>query len=306
MFSKKVTLIFSFLLLLVSSTFALEKANISVIMSRDSKMHKKALTGFKKIFHKATIFPNISLYSMEKLTSSEITMQIKKTKPQIIYTVGQRAAYFVKEKGFSSPVVFCMVLNPDEIASESITGVSMNIPAELKLKSIKEMFPHTKKVGMLYSDYTADKQKSIAEQCEKLKLELFTKHISSSGAFINTFKNISDKIDCYLMLLDTGLYTGQTVRFLLSGSLKEKYYVIGLSSYFTKAGALISFHCDYVDLGRQAGGIAVRIIKGEKPSDIKPIPPRKVVYSVNSAVAEKIDIKLSDEVLDGADEVFKN
>jgi putative ABC transport system substrate-binding protein len=83
-------------------------------------------------------------------------------------------------------------------------------------------------------------------------------------------------------------------------SVKQRFPVIGLSRFYTKDGALLSFDCDYKDLGRQAGEIAMRIIEGAKPQEIHPVAPRKLSYSLNMAVAEKFGIKFTPDIVKGA------
>jgi len=82
------------------------------------------------------------------------------------------------------------------------------------------------------------------------------------------------------------------VRYLLQESVKEKFPVVGLSRFYSKDGAVISFDCDYLELGRQAGEIALKIIDGAKPSDLPPVMPRQVKVSLNLAVAEKLALEI--------------
>jgi len=66
------------------------------------------------------------------------------------------------------------------------------------------------------------------------------------------------------MVADTKIYFPKSIEHLLREGLSRKIPVIGLSSSYTKAGSLISFDCDYEDLGRQTAEFALRILAGER------------------------------------------
>jgi putative ABC transport system substrate-binding protein len=80
--------------------------------------------------------------------------------------------------------------------------------------------------------------------------------------------------------------------------------VIGLSSSYTKAGALISFECDYENLGEQAAEIALKILNGKDPAKIGFLEPKEINFSLNLLAAQRLGIKFSPEVIKEAREVF--
>jgi putative ABC transport system substrate-binding protein len=130
--------------------------------------------------------------------------------------------------------------------------------------------------------------------------------ISSDAEFTPAVQALmGGQADCVVMIMDTKIYFGQTVKTLLLESIKNKIPVIGLSAIFTKAGALMSVDCDYRDLGRQAGEMAAHILNGEKPGDIKSQRPRKAKYSLNMIVANQFGMQFSGSAASEATEVVK-
>jgi putative ABC transport system substrate-binding protein len=81
--------------------------------------------------------------------------------------------------------------------------------------------------------------------------------------------------------------------------------VVGLSRYYSKDGAIISFDCDYLDMGKQAGELAVKIIDGTKPKDIASVQPRKINFSLNLIVAKKLGVKFSPEIIKAATFIYE-
>ena len=157
---------------------------------------------------------------------------------------------------------------------------------------------------MIYSPKSSWRYEETTEACKELGVQLIGRKIESGKEFTGALKEISRQIDCFLMIPDSKIYFPKSVEYLLLESLREKIPVVGLSSRYTKAGALFSFDCDYNDLGRQAANIALKIFNGENPADIKPVKPRKINLSLNIITAKRMRIKIPPRIIKEASEVF--
>jgi putative ABC transport system substrate-binding protein len=197
-----------------------------------------------------------------------------------------------------------MIFNASEYTNQNVSGVLLEIPAAMKIAGIKKIFPNVQTIGLLYSPNSAATYADVSAECEKQGLTLKAKPVNSEAEFADTLNSVLPGSDCFLVIMDTKVYFSQTVRLLLLQSIKMKVPVVGLSSFFTKAGAAISFDSDYKDLGRQAGEIAEKILSGKKASEIKPVYPRKYRYTLNLTTAEKIGITFPQSVIKDASEVF--
>ncbi|MBN1913128.1 MAG: hypothetical protein JW788_01870, partial [Candidatus Omnitrophica bacterium] len=200
-------------------------------------------------------------------------------------------------------VLFTMVLNPQN-SSISPPGVAMDIPISVKLGEFKKFFPQTKVIGTVYTSQFALRYEEALDACDKLGLSLVAKKINSQNEFSGAVDEIIKKVDVFLMIADTNLYLPKTTEYLLIQCMQRNIPVIGLSSGYAKAGALIAFDCDYKDMGKQTAELAARILKGDLTAKKEIILPRKIKYSLNALVAERLGLKLSSEVLERAEEVF--
>ena len=72
-----------------------------------------------------------------------------------------------------------------------------------------------------------------------------------------------------------------------------------------KRGAIAALGINYRDLGEQTGRMVARILKGEKPGDIKPETSTKLELFVNPTAAEKQGVKLSDALIKSAAQVVQ-
>jgi len=76
------------------------------------------------------------------------------------------------------------------------------------------------------------------------------------------------------------------------------------SAAWVKAGALYSLDWDYADLGAQCGEIAARVLQGSPPASIPAAAPRKVQYTLNLYTASQMKLKLSDQMIGGAQQTY--
>jgi putative ABC transport system substrate-binding protein len=72
-----------------------------------------------------------------------------------------------------------------------------------------------------------------------------------------------------------------------------------------KRGALAAIGFDYYSIGWQAGNMAVRILRGEKPGRIPVGGVEETRLYVNTATAETISVPIPADVLAQADEVVR-
>jgi putative ABC transport system substrate-binding protein len=302
LFIAKCGIIF-FLILSKGICFAVEQATISVVFSSDIEPYRQSYEGFKTFFDEKKVVLSVFEHNLEKENAEAVHSQIKKERPNIVFVLGTKALQLAKEKINDTPIVFSMVLNPGTITDSNIYGVSLDIPPEIKLKNIKRIIPGKKNVGIIYSPQSDIIYQDILHACTDLEFQLVSKKINSRKEFPDVLEGVSRQIDCFLMTPDTDIYFPKVAEHLLETSVKNKFPVIGLSSTYVRAGALIAFDCDYEDLGRQAGELALGILSGEKQVNTQFVKPRKAKLSLNLLTAKRLDIKIPPEIINQASEV---
>ena len=157
---------------------------------------------------------------------------------------------------------------------------------------------------MIYSEQTSSLAAEISQECSKFGYTVTAKKINSGDEISTALHEISSHIDCFLMIPDAAIYFPKSVEYLLLEGLKRRFAVIGLSSFYTRAGAFASFDCDYKYLGNQTAEMAMKILNGQSLLEIPPEPPDMATFSINLLVAEKIGIKIPLTTIKEAKEVF--
>jgi len=293
-------------LLFASSAYSGEKIAITAIKSRNIAPYNTALRGFRDYLNRQGIDAHITEFSLEGKEKDELSYireEIKSKKPDLVLTLGTPATKIAQEISKDIPVIFTMVLDPNG-SKISPPGVSMDIPPEIKLRNIKRVFPDAKRIGLIYSADSIRAYEEVSEVCGRLGFQLIAKKIDSRKEFPDAFEYLWWQIDCFLMIPDSKIYFPDSVKYLLAEGLRKKIPIIGLSSSYTKAGALISFDCDYEDLGEQAAEIAFDILAGKNPVKTEFVKPRKTDISLNLLAARKLEIKIPSEITKAAREVY--
>lgn len=272
--------------------YAAERIIVSALYSSDSEPYQQAWDGFKSFLAAKNVALWVSKYSLKEQSPEKIISQIVAEKPDFIFTLGTKATRLAQVSFRDIPIVFALVLEPEMIKAPNVVGVLMDIPAKTKLGLLKKICADKKNIGVIYSQKSLRKLKELQQACQELGWTLISNKIVSGKQFPDALKDLTPQIDCFIMLPDTAIYFPQSVKYLLGESIKQKFPVVGLSRYYSKDGAFISFDCDYMDLGQQAGEIALKIIDGSKPADLPSMIPRKFKLSLNLTVAKKLALKI--------------
>ncbi|MBN1824090.1 MAG: hypothetical protein JW803_07210 [Endomicrobiales bacterium] len=265
---------------------------------------KQAIVGIERAFIEQGVKADIEEYYVASGKEVEVLAQIAEQKPAVIFAMGEQSLNVVKAEIDNIPIVAFMIFGLEQ-NKPNLTGVTLGVPAEMKLRMIKKAMPGVKKIGFVYSEKSERSYRDLSENIPKFGLKAISKRIESEAEFPSALASVLSEADCFLIVFDAKIYFLQSLKYLLLEGLKNKVPIVGLSNNYTRAGAVLSVECDYVDLGWQAGGVALRVIGGEQPSSIMPLKPRKINYSVNKISASRIGLLFSPEVLKGAGEVFE-
>ncbi|MFH0778569.1 MAG: ABC transporter substrate-binding protein [Candidatus Eisenbacteria bacterium] len=283
---------------------ASERVRILAVFSTEMSAYREAWSGFQSHLLDKGVPVNASKYVLKADDATVPYSEMPGEGPDILVAFGSRAAKLAAGRAKDIPVISCGIVNPQEVSGSDRTGVSMEIPLETKLLGIKKMLGGAKRIGLLYSPETRTTYRELSRKCDERGFSLVAREVSSNAELSTALDEIAGKIDCFVMISDTRIYSAVSVKHLFRRSFEDGFPVVGLSSVYTRAGALFSFDCDYEELGRQAARIALRILAGEKPGDIPVSGPRRTRLSINLLAAERMGIHVPPWVLKEASEVF--
>lgn len=198
------------------------------------------------------------------------------------------------------------VANEDGFGLGNITGTSDTLPVVAQLDMIRQMMPEAKKIGIIYTTSEANSISTI-EQYKKYAKD-YGFEIVDTG--INTISEVSTaaaslvgKVDCITNLTDNTVV--EALQTVLEKANQQNIPVFGSEIEQVKAGCAAAMGLDYIALGKQTGAIAAQILKGEKQAIDIPyeIIEEENLY-VNTAVTDKLGLKIEQTLLDTAKETF--
>lgn len=275
----------AFFCFFLDKNFALSSA--IVIQSVQIEPYNKVYKGINGVYGKK--LKKIVLYKYK----GNIIKYIKQQRPGIIFAIGEWAlSSVVSVKDI--PIVCTMVLDPYRFISKNtnICAVSMIVSAKENLKNIKKYLPQAKNVGLVYNPKFSDYiYKDIMNCASRFHFSVVAKVISSSNQVISALRDISNKIDIFLMIPDITVITPETLSFMNLFFLKKSIPIITFSKIYLKMGAFMAIYPDPFQMGKQAGELGKKLLKKKiKPPAV--LWPKEIV-KINPFIAKQIGLNIS-------------
>lgn len=249
-------------------------------------------------------------------TASQIINNFLSKKADLICGIATpmaQAAYSGAKKT-DIPVIFTAVTDPvaaalakeDGTPVGEITGTSDKLPVEKQLEMIRKILPDAKTIGILYSTSEVNSEAAIKEYkaaAASYGFEIVEGAVSATADIPLATDSILEKVDCLNNLTDNTVVS--SLPLILDKAGKKNIPVFGSEVEQVKIGCLASMGLDYVDLGKQTGIMAAKVLKGEaKASDMNFEVIKEAAFYGNAKVAENLGISLPSELTGSAAEVF--
>jgi putative tryptophan/tyrosine transport system substrate-binding protein len=276
------------------------RLEIAVVKEMGIDEYDSAIKGFQEILETKNIQARLKIYDRDDRL---VVYRLKEGKPNLILTMGATATNMIAREIKDVPIVFSIVMDPKgSNIPPDLVGASVDIPVKTQLETLKATVPAKHNIGVVYNP---TENEAIVQEArlvaDDLGFNLKTFPVNSEED-IPEIANLSIDI---LWIIPDQLVCKQVfiLRFLKSG-IKNKIAVFGFSRSYAKAGALLGISCDYQDIGKQSAEIALKILKGENPQDLKISVPRKIKYYINKNVADLLGITIPEVIIKKASEVF--
>ena len=247
-------------------------------------------------------------------TAAQIARKFIGDKPDAIVAIATPSAQAVVAATKSVPVVFSAVTDPVaaklvpswEASKGNVTGVSDLLALDKQIDLIKQVVPNAKRVGMVYNPGEANSVvvvKQLQELLPKQGMTLVEASAPRSVDVSSAARSLVGKVDVIYTNTDNNVVSAYEA--LVKVGQDAKLPLVASETDSVKRGAIAALGINYRDLGEQTGRMVARILKGEKPGDIKPETSTKLELFVNPTAAEKQGVKLSDALIKSAAQVVQ-
>jgi putative ABC transport system substrate-binding protein len=217
------------------------------------------------------------------------------------------------------PIVFVAVSDPvgsGFVASlprpgGNITGF-INLEASLGgkwLELLREIAPGVKRVGNMFNPDNAAGggsyyRPAFEAAARTFKIEPITAPVHSDADIETIMTSLGREPGGGLVVMpDSFMFVHRAP--LISLAARNNVPVVLSSSPYARAGGLLSYGADEVDLFRRAASYVDRILKGEKPAELPVQVPTKFEMAINLKTAKTLGLSIPESFLLRADEVIE-
>lgn len=299
----------SALLVLLSFTTLwdwVEAAEIAILKSADLPHYNHAIIGFKAGLPPMTKVKEYNLDS-QLTRGREVGKSLRASPPDLVLAVGLKAAIAAKLEIFDTPVVFCMVLNPEAygLPTANMTGIAVRTPPMTQLAALHSLMPKRHRIGVLY-----DEEQTGAFVQEAIKvatqqgLELVSVAVRGQEDIPRAASRLLSKIDVLWLIQDQIVVSESSIPFFLESTLNAKVPIFTFSSTLVQQGAVGALVLDPWAVGQQAARLSLARLRDAGTSAGIIEAPEHSQWALNLRSAEYLHIALSPEQIRLAGHVF--
>ncbi|HEY7155260.1 MAG TPA: ABC transporter substrate-binding protein [Gemmataceae bacterium] len=228
-----------------------------------------------------------------------------------VNTPGARAAIAATK---TVPIVMAVVGDPvgsgfvSSLARPggNVTGIS-NLSAELaakRLSILKELVPTARNVGILFNPndpVTTPQLKDTGSAAPLIDVEIRPFPTTEIAALQTVFGQLSE------WHADAALWLAGQAASLEKGTIglarDRKLPIMYILKRDVRAGGLVSYFAEYIELFGKVGLYVSRILGGEKPADLPVEQPTKFELAINLKTVHALGLTVPPALLARADEV---
>jgi putative ABC transport system substrate-binding protein len=237
--------------------------------------------------------------------------------PDVLVANSSPAVAALQQRTRTIPIVFAQVVDPVSVGfvenlarpGGNITGfVSLDYAFGAKwLDLLKEIAPRVSRVGVLRDPTTsgaAGQLGGVQGAASLLRVELTALDVREPAAIERNMALLAREPNGGLIVLANPT-AAVHLKLIVALAAQHRLPAIYPYQFFARAGGLISYGVDNLDLYRRAAGYVDRILNGGKPADLPVQNPSKFELAINIKTATALGLDVPARLLARADEVIE-
>ena len=226
----------------------------------------------------------------------------------VLVTSAPAASYAAKAATSTIPIVFIVVPDPvegglvDSLArpGANITGYAVVDVSPKRLQLFKETFPALSRVALLINPDNRTTAQRFIDQVQAaggpLGLVVQPVEVRGPQGFERAFSQIPEDGKTGVISVFDAMFFNER-RQMAEVAVAHRLPVMAPADVYVKAGLLMSYGPNLVDLYRRAGVYVDRILKGAKPSDLPVEQPIKYDFTINLKTARALGLGIPPTLL---------
>ena len=251
-----------------------KKIKVGITQIVEHPALNKAKQGFKDALKEAGIDVEYDEKNAngEVATANLIANTLVSSKPDLIYAIATTTTQAVAQATNDIPVVFSAITDPESagVLKENVTGVSDRVNIKQQLELMKKLNPNAKKVGVIFNSSEQNSMVQVNDlktAASELGMEVVATGVTQASEIPQASETLIGEVD--MIYTPTDNLVASLINLITEKAIAAKKIVFGAEAAHVEGGALITQGVDYYELGKRAGQMAVEILKGKKPSEIK-------------------------------------
>ncbi|GIZ11018.1 ABC transporter substrate-binding protein [Pseudomonas sp. NCCP-436] len=247
-------------------------------------------------------------------TAAQIARKFVGDRPDVIIGIATPSSQALVAATRTTPVLFSAVTDPIEAqlvssweaSGTNVSGVSDRLELEQQMALIKRVLPNATRVGMVYNPGEANSAvvvRQLKEMLPGMGMSLIEAAAPRSVDVGSAARSLVGKVDVIYTSTDNNVVSAYESLVKVGNDTRTP--LIASDTDSVKRGAIAALGLDYYEHGKQAGRMALRVLAGEKPGDIKPEASENLSLYLNLSAAKRQGVTLSQELLDSAAEVIE-
>lgn len=184
-----------------------------------------------------------------------------------LVAVGPEALRYLLPRAGSVPLFYGMILNPEKIVPADARlpcGVSLNLPVKDQLGAIRQHFPATARVGVLFDP--ANNQQWLDDAsvyAASLGMHLVPLRVNQQDSKLDIVGDFS-RLDAILFIPDSTIISRAVIQHVIKQAVLHRIPVVGYNQFFHESGAALSLIIDYRKVGQQVADLVQQLLAGER------------------------------------------
>lgn len=293
-------------IVIVTPLSTVSAGEIAILKSSDLSYYEQAVLGFRAGLPSTMKVREYNIGG-QFTQGREIGKALRASPPTLIFAVGLKAAMAAKLEIFDTPVIFCMVLNPEAhgLPASNMTGIAVRTSPASQLMAFRSVLPDRRRIGVLYDeaqsgDFIRDAQR-IAKQ---FGFELMPVAVRSQEDLPAAIRTLLPKIDALWLLQDQTVISESSIPFFLESTIDAKIPLFTFSSTLVQQGALSALVVDPWTVGQQAARMVRTQLTDPTRSAGLLHEPEHPQLALNLNTAEYLGLHLAPDLIRVANHVF--
>lgn len=181
----------------------------------------------------------------------------------------------------------------------NVTGITTRSPFEGMATLIRELIPHARRVGTLFTPSELNSviyKDWFAETLKRDGIELVAVPVTGSAETAEAIDALCrQQLDAVCQVADNTTRPGFGL--IIRKATESGLPVFCFETNHVKTGAVLALARDYYDASVEAGEVAVRVLRGENPATIPFANTRSETLTINPAAAAKVGLAIPESVL---------